>query len=150
MGMFDFLSKTKTPGRVKQRSTKTETLRRTSAKLDSRHTHSKIEERRNEYRHPTYLSTIVKQNNQDTFGTIINFSESGFGILLGKEFKEHDILDMTLSMNNEAPLNVRLNIQSCRQVDGEYFIGARIEGYCPLHNDFFKSMTRKVQTANAV
>lgn len=144
MGFFDFFKETKPSPKTKPRSITMKPDSRTSATLDARHTHSQMEarERRNEERHTTYLSTIVKHNNQDSFSTIIDCSKNGFGLLSGKPFKENDIFDLVLSMNNGAPLSVRLQVQSCYKQDDEYFIGTKITDYCPLHNDFFEALTQ--------
>ncbi|GKT11988.1 MAG: hypothetical protein ISEC1_P0961 [Thiomicrorhabdus sp.] len=146
MGLFDFLTKTRASGYIQQcSSTTTMPVSRATTRLGSRNVRPKIQERRNELRHKTYLSTIVKHDQTEIFATIINFSKGGFGILAGKPFKENEIFNITLSMHNEAPLSIQLGVQSCQKIDDEYFIGTKISEYCPLHAEFFKSMTRAIK-----
>ena len=103
---------------------------------------SKPIEKRKEVRHDSYLSTLINVDGKDIFATIVNFSETGFGILAGKPFDSDKPIELSLSLKDAEPVKVVLDVKSCREVDCEYMIGAKVIKFCEHQADLFKTLSQ--------
>jgi len=86
------------------------------------------DERRKESRFATHLESVLEQEEFDIYTTVINLSEKGVGFLSARPFKEGEIVNINLSFHNQSsdPIKLKVHVQSCREVDLEYYIGGLI------------------------
>ena len=99
-------------------------------------------EKRKELRHDSYLSTLINVDGNDIFATIVNFSETGFGILAGKAFDSDKPIELSLSLKHAEPVKITLDVKSCREVDCEYMIGAKVINFCEHQAALFKTLSQ--------
>ncbi len=88
----------------------------------------KIDERRQEKRLETYLESVLEQEEHSIYTTVINLSEQGVGFLSARPFKKGEIVNINLSFNKQdvEPITLKIHVQSCREVDLEFYIGGII------------------------
>lgn len=86
------------------------------------------DERRQETRIATHLESVLEQEEFDIYTTVINLSEKGVGFLSARAFKEGEIVNINLSFHNQSvdKIKLKVHVQSCREVDLEYYIGGLI------------------------
>lgn len=97
-------------------------------------------ERRVEARHKTYLSAIILHENQTLFTTVVNLSKSGLGILSGRHFETDEIFEISLTKKRKYPVRVKLNVQACREMNGEYLVGTKIIEASIQHAQFYEEI----------
>ncbi len=85
-------------------------------------------ERRQENRFATHLESVLEQEEYTIYTTVINLSEQGVGFLSAKPFKKGDIVNINLSFYKQdiEPIAMKVQVQSCREVDLEFYIGGTI------------------------
>ena len=88
----------------------------------------KESERRQEPRFVTHIESFLKQKEIDIYTTIINLSENGAGFLSAKPFQKGEIVNINISFHHQisAPITFKVHVQSCQEVDLEYYIGGII------------------------
>ncbi|VAW49993.1 hypothetical protein MNBD_GAMMA04-2134 [hydrothermal vent metagenome] len=86
------------------------------------------DERRQETRLETYLESVLEQKEHTIYTTVINLSEQGVGFLSARPFKKGEVVNINLSFHkqNIEPITLKVRVQSCREVDLEYYIGGVI------------------------
>lgn len=87
-----------------------------------------VDERRQETRFSTHLESVLEQEEFDIYTTVINLSEQGVGFLSARPFKEGEVVNINLSFHNQNtdPIKLKVHVQSCNEVDLEYYIGGII------------------------
>ena len=83
-------------------------------------------ERRIESRHKSYLTATLSQNKKNSFATVVNLSSQGLGILAGEPFKKGDSFEVALTQMKTNRIKVRINVQTCHEKDGKYYVGTKI------------------------
>jgi len=132
MGFFDFFKKL--------------TIRNKSASHNKNEVHTKlntaptIQERRQEARHETSLSTVLQHNEQIILATIINLSKTGLGILAGKSFDKNELFEVSIPHKKNNSVILSLCVQSCRKIDDDYLVGAKVVSACANHAQLFNAI----------
>ncbi|BCN92357.1 hypothetical protein THMIRHAM_01420 [Thiomicrorhabdus immobilis] len=99
-------------------------------------------ERRREARLPTHLPSILINKDRTIYTTIINLSSHGIGFLSAVPLKANDVVEITFerkSANTMVPVNLKVQVQSCHEVDFEYYIGGSIENKSLEYTKFFET-----------
>ncbi len=101
-----------------------------------------VDERRQEARFTTHLESVLEQEEFDIYTTVINLSEKGVGFLSARPFKEGEIVNINLSFHNQSadPIKLRVHVQSCREVDLEYYIGGIITSKTDEFEKFYAAI----------
>ncbi len=99
------------------------------------------DERRKETRFSTYLASVLEQEEHSVYTTVINLSEKGVGFLSAKPFELGDIVNINFSYHNQEvePIKLKVRVQSCNEVDFEYYIGGVIISKTEDFQDFYLS-----------
>lgn len=101
-----------------------------------------VDERRQETRFATHLESVLEQEELDIYTTVINLSEKGVGFLSARPFKEGEMVNINLSFHNQSvdPIKLRVHVQSCREVDLEYYIGGVINSKTDEFEKFYAAI----------
>ncbi|GKT12678.1 MAG: hypothetical protein ISEC1_P1657 [Thiomicrorhabdus sp.] len=99
-------------------------------------------ERRAEQRHLSHLSILVNQHEHSLFATVVNFSESGLGMIVPNRFLPNEPFELELAINQEQPLKVLLEVRSSTVIEDGFFIGAQLPESCKKYAQFFKQMSQ--------
>ncbi len=97
-------------------------------------------ERRREARLPAHLPSILLKKGQTIYTTIINLSSHGIGFLSAVPLNTDDEVRISFerkSANTMVPVDLKVQVRSCREVDFEYYIGGRIENKSVEYTKFF-------------
>ena len=101
--------------------------------------------RRREARLPAHLPSILIQKGHTIYTTIINLSSSGIGFLsavpLGTD-EEVEINFERKSINTMVPVNLKIHVHSCEEVDFEYYIGGSISQNSLEYKKFFETIKK--------
>ena len=114
-------------------------------KLLSRFNKSKLDqrmERRAETRHSSHVTILVNQHDQSFSATIINFSESGLGMVVPPGFAPNEPFELELAFNQEIPLKVTLDVMSSQVIPDGFYIGAKLPESCNKYSQFFNQMSQ--------
>jgi len=99
--------------------------------------------RRREERLPAHLPSILIKKGHTIYTTIINLSSSGIGFLSAVPINTDEQVEINFerkSMNTMIPVNLKINVQSCREVDFEYYIGGSIYKQSLEYTKFFETV----------
>jgi hypothetical protein len=101
-----------------------------------------VDERRQESRLSTHLESVLEQEEFDIYTTVINLSEKGVGFLSARPFKEGEVVNINLSFHNQSanPIKLKVHVQSCNEVDLEYYIGGIITNKTNEFERFYASI----------
>lgn len=86
--------------------------------------------RRREQRLPAHIPSILLNKGHTIYTTIINLSSSGVGFLSAVPLNADDEVAITFerrTANTMVPVELKVHVRSCREVDFEYYIGGSIE-----------------------
>ncbi|NPA71967.1 MAG: PilZ domain-containing protein [Gammaproteobacteria bacterium] len=100
-------------------------------------------ERRAESRLPAHLPSILLEQDQTVYTTIINLSSSGIGFLSAKPVEANNEVEITFERRNAntmVPVSLKVHVQSCREVDFEYYIGGKISEKSLEYTKFFETI----------
>lgn len=100
-------------------------------------------ERRREERLPAHLPSILMKRGHTIYTTIINLSSSGIGFLSAIPLNTDEEVQITFerkSANTLIPVDLKVNVRSCREVDFEYYIGGSIEEKSLEYTKFFNTI----------
>lgn len=100
-------------------------------------------ERRHEARLPAHLPSILIQKDHTIYTTINNLSSSGVGFLSAVPLSTDEQVEINFerrSMNTMVPVSLKVNVQSCREVDFEYYIGGSIYKQSLEYTKFFETI----------
>lgn len=106
--------------------------------------------RRREARLPAHLPSILLQKDQTIYTTIINISSGGIGFLSAVPLKTDDEVKITFerkSANTMVPVELKVHVRSCTEVDFEYYIGGNIAHKSLEYTKFFAVVQTKPEQA---
>lgn len=99
--------------------------------------------RRREARLPARLPSILLQQGQTIYTTIINLSSHGIGFLSAIPLNTNDKVEISFerkSANTMIPVNLKVHVCSCNEVDFEYYIGGSIQHQSLEYKKFFETI----------
>lgn len=111
--------------------------------LQPRNTNQDYVERRREARLPAHLPSILIQKDHTVYTTIINLSSSGIGFLSAIPLNADEQVEITFerkSANTMVPVNLKVQVHSCHEVDFEYYIGGSIAKNSVEYKKFFETI----------
>lgn len=100
-------------------------------------------ERRREERLPAHLPSILLNKGHTIYTTIINLSSSGVGFLSAVPLNTDEEVKITFerkSSTTMVPVDLKIHVRSCREVDFEYYIGGSIEAKSVEYTKFFDTI----------
>ncbi|WP_321325198.1 PilZ domain-containing protein [Thiomicrorhabdus sp.] len=100
-------------------------------------------DRRREERLPAHLPSILIQKGHTIYTTIINLSSTGIGFLSAVPLNTNEQVEINFerkSMNTMTPVSLKVNVQSCQEVDFEYYIGGSIYKQSLEYTKFFETI----------
>lgn len=100
-------------------------------------------ERRREDRLPAHLPSILLNKGHTIYTTIINLSSHGVGFLSAVPLNTNEEVRITFerkSANTMVPVDLKLHVRSCREVDFEYYIGGSIASQSVEYIKFFDTI----------
>jgi len=100
-------------------------------------------EKRREQRLPAHLPSILLNNGHTIYTTIINLSSNGIGFLSAIPLNTDEEIQITFerkSANTMVPVDLKVHVRSCREVDFEYYIGGSIEHKSLEYTKFFEKI----------
>lgn len=103
-------------------------------------------ERRSEPRLPAHLPSVLMDKGKTIYTTIINLSSQGVGFLSAVPLDSNDEVKITFerrSANTMVPVELKINVRSCHEVDFEYYIGGCIEEKSVEYTKFFSMLDNK-------
>ncbi len=107
------------------------------------HSSKEYIERRREARLPAHLPSILMKHGHTVYTTIINLSSSGIGFLSAVPLNTDEEIKITFerkSANTLVPVDLKVHVRSCREVDFEYYIGGSIEEKSVEYTKFFNTI----------
>jgi len=111
--------------------------------LKPRQSNQDFIDRRREERLPAHLPSLLIQKGHTIYTTIINLSSSGIGFLSAVPINTDEQVEINFerkSMNTMTPVSLKINVQSCREVDFEYYIGGSIYKQSLEYKKFFETV----------
>lgn len=105
--------------------------------------------RRREQRLPAHLPSILLKQGHTIYTTIINLSSSGIGFLSAIPLNNNDEVAITFerkSANTMVPVELKVHVRSCHEVDFEYYIGGSIEAKSMEYTKFFEKINNSGST----
>ena len=100
-------------------------------------------ERRREARLPAHLPSILIQQDRTIYTTIINLSSSGIGFLSAVPLGTDEQVEINFerkSINTMIPVNLKIHVHTCKEVDFEYYIGGSITKNSLEYKKFFETI----------
>ncbi len=100
-------------------------------------------ERRREDRLPAHLPSILLNKGHTIYTTIINLSSNGIGFLSAVPLNTDEEVQITFerkSANTLVPVDLKVHVRSCREVDFEYYIGGSIDNKSVEYTKFFNTV----------
>jgi len=79
--------------------------------------------KRSETRQNTFCSATVKYQNQELIATVLNYSETGLGMLIGKPLAANEPIEITLSGRTDQPVTIKADIKRCYHTGNDYMLG---------------------------
>ena len=110
--------------------------------LESKSSNSFIDKRR-EQRLPAHLPSILLNKGHTIYTTIINLSSNGIGFLSAVPLNTDEEIKITFerkSAHTMVPVDLKVHVRSCRDVDFEYYIGGSIEEKSVEYTKFFNTI----------
>lgn len=110
--------------------------------LESKSSNDYVEKRR-EQRLPAHLPSILLNKGHTIYTTIINLSSNGIGFLSAVPLDTDEEIQITFerkSANTMVPVDLKVHVRSCREVDFEYYIGGSIEDKSIEFTKFFNTI----------
>ena len=99
--------------------------------------------RRKEQRLPAHIPSILLKQGHTIYTTIINLSSSGVGFLSAIPLNTNDEVEITFerkTAHTMVPVELKVHVRSCREVDFEYYIGGSIEKKSLEFTKFFEKI----------
>jgi len=100
-------------------------------------------DRRREQRLPAHLPSILLNKGHTIYTTIINLSSHGIGFLSAVPLDTDEEIRITFerkSANTMVPVDLKVHVRSCREVDFEYYIGGSIDSKSVEYTKFFNTI----------
>jgi len=97
----------------------------------------KTEPRRFEPRLTSNLSSILISKGRELTSTIINLSENGIGLIANSDIDKGQMINVFLGPN-EVPLELKVNVCYCREMEDKYYIGGQIKQACSGYGQLMK------------
>lgn len=107
-------------------------------------------DRRREARLPAHLPSILIQQGQTIYTTIINLSSTGIGFLSAVPLGTDEQVEINFerkTMNTMVPVNLKVHVHSCKEVDFEYYIGGSITKNSLEYTKFFETIDKPEKEA---
>lgn len=128
MSIFSWLSSKPDPkntvvNRVKPNHSKSE-VRSNPAAAPSEPAQRRFNTRR-ESRQDSCFITVIIDKNHEIPATVVNFSETGLGLVTKEPINSGTSVEVTLALKGELPVMVPAKIMSCRKADQEYMLGLK-------------------------
>ena len=104
---------------------------------------SSFSNRRRESRLPAHIPSLLIQKDKTVYTTVVNLSSTGIGFLSAVELSSDDEVMLTferLDANTMVPVNLKVHIHSCHEIDFEYYIGGSIASKSLDYKKFFETI----------
>ncbi len=104
--------------------------------------------RRRENRLPSHIPSLLIQNDKTVYTTVVNLSSTGIGFLSAVKVpsdKEVVINFEGFDANTIVPVNLKVLVHTCQEVDLEYYIGGRITSKSLDYTKFFETIEAAVE-----
>ncbi len=96
---------------------------------------------RKEHRLSMHFPSLLVQQKEEIYTTVVNLSENGIGFLSAIKANENDeiIISFECVQDFSKPrVNLKVRVRSCQEVDNEYYIGGSIASKPLNYTKFFK------------
>ncbi len=100
--------------------------------------------RRKEPRLPMHFPSLLIQNGKEIYTTVTNLSANGIGFLSAIKVAANDEIKLSferLGAYAMDPITLKVQVQSCHEIDSEYYIGGHINKSGEEFVKFFESMS---------
>jgi hypothetical protein len=107
------------------------------------HTENDLLNRRQEPRLPMNFPSLLMQHGKEIYTTVINLSANGIGFLSAVKVAANEEIRISferLEAFAMEPVTLMVQVQSCHEIDSEYYIGGYINKSDIEFTTFFKSM----------
>ena len=135
MSIFSWLFSKPEPKNTESNAVKGSMRNNSTAATPDDSTEKRINQRK-EPRHDSFFMTMIKHQNQNIMATVVNFSETGLGLVTKEPLHSGDTIELTLALKGAQPVVVPAKIMRCLNIDKEYVVGIQtsISGakYAPL------------------
>jgi hypothetical protein len=99
--------------------------------------------RRRENRLPSHIPSLLIQHGRTVYTTVVNLSSKGIGFLSAVEVPSDEEVVITferLDANTMVPVNLKVHVHTCQEVDFEYYIGGSIASKSLDYKKFFETI----------
>lgn len=93
---------------------------------DRQVTPKNLPNQRNYNRYNSLFSAKIRHQKQSFAATVINYSETGVGILVDNSIELNDSIELELLPRGGRPITVKADVKRCSEVDNKYMLGAQI------------------------
>ena len=90
-------------------------------------TAKKVLNKRKYDRHDSLFATNIRHHTHKQRATVINYSETGLGMLVDKPMSLNDSIELELQALGCRPIMVKANIKRCYRLNNKFMVGAHIE-----------------------
>ena len=104
---------------------------------------SSFANRRRESRLPAHIPSLLIQKGKTVYTTVVNLSSTGIGFLSAVEVASDEEVIITferLDANTMVPVNLKVHVHSCHEVDFEYYVGGTIQSKSLDYKKFFETI----------
>ncbi len=99
--------------------------------------------RRRESRLPARIPSLLIQKGKTVYTTVVNLSSTGVGFLSAVAVPSDEEVVITferLDANTMVPVNLKVHVHSCQEVDFEYYVGGSIASKPLDYKKFFETI----------
>ena len=90
-------------------------------------TTGKVLNKRKYDRHDSLFATNIKHHMHKQRATVINYSETGLGMIVDKPMSLNDSVELELQARSGQPIMVKANIKRCFQLNNKFMVGVHID-----------------------
>ena len=102
---------------------------------------SNVINHRKEHRLSMHFPSLLVQQKEEIYTTVVNLSENGIGFLSTVKVNENSEILISFEGIDDLSnpqINLKVHIRSCQEVDHEYYIGGSIASKPLNYTKFFK------------
>lgn len=124
MSIFNWLFSKPEPKNTELNSVKGSVHSNPTAATPDDTTEKRINERK-EHRQDSFFMTMIKHQNQEMQATVVNFSETGLGLVTKEPLDSGTAIEVTLALKGAQPVVVPAKIMRCTNINEEYVVGIK-------------------------
>lgn len=104
------------------------------------HDAKKLVNHRKAVRHESLFTAKLKHKEQDIAALIINYSDTGIGMIVEREMDLDEPVELELTPKGSETVTVKANIKRCSVSDNKFMVGAQLESLGKKYAAIFRAI----------